>query len=172
MSQGDERHVCRHDVNGLRQAIQIAGVHALHHHHPWVLAQPEVQLAAPHVDGVDSRGAALKEAVREASRRCPDIGGDRARDIDPKSVQSVLQLVAAATGVARTFHQTQPRALVHHASRLDSPLVIHQYRARHHGNPCLLAAVDEAALQKQDIQPPFAHDTPQDSMNDRTGPSF
>ena len=48
-----------------------AGVHLLPHDDARVGAQPRVELAVADVDGVDARGAALEEAVREArpSRR-------------------------------------------------------------------------------------------------------
>ena len=56
---------------------QLADVGALHDDDALVVAQPHVELAVAHVDGVDARGAALQQAVGEAAGRRADIERDQ-----------------------------------------------------------------------------------------------
>ena len=63
-----QRHRLRQDQAVRRVGVQARGVGPLHGHDPRVVPQRLRQLAAAHVESIDTRRAALQQAVREAAR--------------------------------------------------------------------------------------------------------
>ena len=81
--------------------FNIAGVDPFVHDHARIVAQPPVELAGSHVDGMDARGAGLQQAIGEAAGGGAEIRHDQAGDIDAEMSQRGFQLDAAAADVAQ-----------------------------------------------------------------------
>ena len=98
LGQGDEGDVDGRQRGEERQVggAERAGVQALDHDHPGVLAQAGVDLAVGDVDRGDPGRAPLQHAVGEAAGRGADVEAVAVGDVDPQRLERVVQLDPAA----------------------------------------------------------------------------
>jgi hypothetical protein len=73
---------------------EVAGVDALEHDHARVPAQALVELAAAHVHGIDARGPALEQGLREAPVEAPTSSATRPRGSTPNASSAPSSLIA------------------------------------------------------------------------------
>ena len=92
----DERQVAHHEVDRFADVGQgeVAGVEALLHGHPGVVAQGPGQLAGADVDGHHRGGAALQEAVGEPAGRGAGVERPPTGHVDGETVEGRGQLLA------------------------------------------------------------------------------
>src|SRR5437868_3231589 len=97
----DERDVDHGEVARLgdERRVHGAGVLALEDDDARILADRPRELAVADIDGVDPRGAAAEQDVREAAGRGADVERDGAGGIDREVVQALDQLEGAARDV-------------------------------------------------------------------------
>jgi hypothetical protein len=62
-------------------------------------AQFPVELAFANIDGMHARGVTLEQTIREAARRCAEVGTNEAGARDGERVECGFELVAAAACV-------------------------------------------------------------------------
>ena len=93
--------VARSGAKGRSAGLQLAGVEALDHGHPRILAQAAVELPVADVDRDHPRSAALQQAVGEAAGRGADVEAVAPGDVEPERVERVLELDPAAGDEAR-----------------------------------------------------------------------
>ena len=130
----------------------MAGVDALEHGDALVGAQPGMELPVADVERDHPSGAALQEAVGEATRRGAEVEAVPPRGIDLERVERVRELLAAAGD--------EPRRALDVELGVVGDLRAGLREARHepgeHERLRLRAALGETALDEQDVEP-LAH---------------
>ena len=143
---------------GSRSDGQVAGVDAVEHGHPRVLAQPPGDLPAPDVERGDPARAALEGRVGEPARRSSDVEHQAAAHRNAERVEGVSELDAAAPHVAVVGpDQADAGRLRDRRSRLRADDVVDPYLARQ--NQCSRSCPRrrQAALHHQGVEPHRAH---------------
>ena len=109
LGERDERDVGGHQAGLERQlgGVEVAGVAALDHLDPRVVAQAPVELAAGDVERDHPRRAALEQAVGEAAGRSADVEAVAARRVDAERVERVRELDPAARDEGRRLGEQQ-----------------------------------------------------------------
>ena len=112
-----------------------------------------MQLPVADVQRDHARGAALQQDVREPAGRGADVEAVAPGRVDPEGVERVRELLAAARDEPRAALDLELRRLVHLLARLRVP----GDEASEHERLRLRAALREAALDEQDVQPLLCH---------------
>ena len=89
-----------------------AGVDPLDHGHARILAHAQVDLAVGDVERGHARGAALQQAVGEATGRCARVEAFASRHVDAKGLDRVVELDSAARDEARRLLESKIRLRV------------------------------------------------------------
>ena len=76
--------------------LHKARVCAFHDNNARIVAQPPVQLAVAHVDGIDLFCAVLQHTIRESARRSADVERNRPCKGDAELAHRLIQLQTAA----------------------------------------------------------------------------
>ena len=74
--EADERDVDGHQIDWLRQCLEIPHVRAIERDDARILSQPGGQLTVTNVDRVHPGGAALKQTIGEPARACTKVCHD------------------------------------------------------------------------------------------------
>ena len=108
-----------------------------------------MQLPVADVDGDDSGGAALEQAVREPARRGADVEAVEPGDVDSEGGERIVELVASPRDEAGAALDVDLRAVVDLLTRLlvtgDEP--------REHECLRLRTALRQSPLDEQHVQP-------------------
>ncbi len=112
-----------------------------------------MQLAVAHVDRDDARRPRLEQAVREPTGRRSDVRAVPIRDVDPKRVERVLQLLAPARYEARRSLDLELDVL----GNLLAGLVVADDEPRQHERLRLRAGLCEPALDQHDVEALLRH---------------
>src|SRR5690606_916871 len=93
----DERSVYHDQIHRLRKRLgrQVPRVGTFHRNDTRIAPQPLMQLSVADIDRVDALRAALKQAVREATGRRSEIGGNPPCRIELERVQRTRELHAS-----------------------------------------------------------------------------
>ena len=161
LGQRDERDVDHDQVGSVRElaGAQRAGVAALDHGHPRIVAQPPVELAVRHVDGDHVRGAALQQAVGEPTGRGADVEGPAPGDVDASASSALASLIPPReTNSARGDLDLD--ILGHELPGLLGPAALGQqhHLAREHRRGGAAARREQPALGEQGVEPDLVHD--------------
>jgi hypothetical protein len=119
----------------------------------FVLAEARMELAVADVEGDHARGAGLKETIREAARRGPDVEAVLAAHIELEGGESVSELLPAARDEARPRLDLERGRLV----ELLACLRVSPDAAREHERLRLRTGLGQAALDEQHVQPLLRH---------------
>ena len=161
LGQRDERDVDRRQVGRERQVggLEAAGVDALDHGHPRVLAQAAVELPVGDVEGDHVRRAALQQAVGEAAGRGADVEAVAAGDVDPERVERVGELDPAARDEARARVDDELGVRLDQLARAqrDGAVAADAHLAGTHGARRRRARRKEAALSKHSVDSGLLH---------------
>src|SRR5262245_46072779 len=95
--QRDERNINGAEVEAVGEIVrrEVTSVDVLSQFAAAVLAQPPIQLAAPDIDGDDSRRASLEQAIGKTARRSANVETDFPFRFDPEMVERGGQLQTA-----------------------------------------------------------------------------
>lgn len=126
----------------------------LHHDYARIGAKFRVELLRAHIDGVHFGGAALEEAIREASGRGTDVEGDAALRSDRELVQSGRELQAPSRNVGAGVRcNGELRVGSQGESGFGAGLTRHDDLARKNGRLGFCAGSEQPALDEQDVEP-------------------
>jgi hypothetical protein len=100
--------VAKLGASGKVGGFQVAGIDAVHHHHPGIVHQLGVQLMVPHVHRVDAARAVLEQAIGEAAGGGARIQTDFVLHAQLEMLEGALQLFAAPA------HETLRRFQIEH----------------------------------------------------------
>ena len=132
-----------------RQARHVPGVDALEHRDAVVRAQSRMKLAVADVERDHPRRTVLQQAIREASRRGPDVEAILARGVEREQLEGVRELLAAPRD-----ESWRPLDLEHdRLVELRARLVVARNEPGDDECLRLAAGLREAALHEQDIEP-------------------
>lgn len=100
----NERDVDGDQIDWLADVFwaHVAGI-ALDSVHAWVSEQLPIELIDGHVDGVDSCGAVLQEAIGETAGRAAYIEADFSGGRDLEIVERAFELQTRAAGIAKSL---------------------------------------------------------------------
>ncbi len=138
---------------------QITRVRALDDGHSRIVAQAPIELAVGHVERDHARGAALKQAVGEATGGGTDVEAGVAADVEVEAVEGVGELDPATRDVGLRLGQKQLGVLGDELARLrcDRPVLSDSHAARPHGSCGARSRADESTLGEQDIETLLGH---------------
>ena len=130
----------------------MAGIQTLAQNNARVLAQLPGELAAADIDRIDLGGAAGEQHIGEAAGRSADVEADPTRGIDAEMIERMGELQPAARDPGVVLApQPQRRVLRQQIARLlDAPLAAEDLAGQDHRR-CPAAALDEAALDQQQV---------------------
>ena len=147
----DERDVADDERRRERKggAVEAADVRPLEDGHARVVAQLRVQLAVADVEGADPGRAGLEEAVGEAAGRGSHVEAMLPGHVEVERVERVRELLAPARDEARARRDLERRRLLD----LLAGLLVALHASGEDERLRLRAALREAALDKEDVQP-------------------
>lgn len=144
----DEVHVFA-DVFGL----EVADVVVLPGDDAGIAAQLPDELICAHVEGEDLAGAALQEAIGEASGARADIKADTACGIDAEVIERAFELEATTADVFGSGPDADGGVFGHELAGLGDGGVIDEHVPGEDEAFALLAGVAEAASDEKVIEP-------------------
>ncbi len=145
--------------SGQHRRGQLARVRALEHLHPRVLAEPVVEDPVADVDRDDLARPSLQQAVGEAACRRADVERAPSRHLEPRCVERIRELDAAARDVGVALLDDEELLGIDHLTRLlgaTAPAAQH-HLARHHRRRGPCAGWEQPALGQQGVQTLLAH---------------
>ena len=153
---GNEGHVHHRKIRAQGKLLQSQRprVGALHDGNARVVAQPPVQLAVAHVDGVDVLCPVAQQHVGKAAGGRADVHGDRAGNVRPKGGNGFFQLMAAPAGELVLFApHMQRRVLLHLLGGFQHLLFPHVYLPGHDQGLGLFPAFRHAPDGQPNVRP-------------------
>jgi hypothetical protein len=88
--QGNKGDIHRGYIYLLWQTLQVTRIHSFQDHYPVVLAQAVMELAVPHINGVDPGSPMLEQTIGESASGGTEISGHQAPHVQAKHPESVL----------------------------------------------------------------------------------
>src|SRR5450759_1562693 len=150
--EADERQVGDDQADRLREGVEVAGVHALDHHHARVLAQAPVDQAAADVDREHLYGTTPQQHVGEPAGRRADVGADSAGGIDAEAIQRRAQLQSASTRIPRALIDRDDIVVAHRAIRAALGLTRYAHLSGQDQGLGALPGLDEPVLREHDVK--------------------
>jgi 4-hydroxybenzoate polyprenyltransferase len=152
-AQRDKRCIHGHEVQRLRQTLQVASVGSLHDHDARILAQPPVELAVPNINGIDPCSPMLQEAIRETPCRSAHISHRPARRRNLKGAQSFFQFEPTATDVGQAKAQREGGLQRHQDAGLVHNLAGNKHLPGKYQPFRFFATISQTSLMQESIQP-------------------
>src|SRR6478609_3779929 len=90
-----ERDIDHHEINRLRQRLEISRIHPFFNDDAWIIAELLVDLSVANVDRKNLAGAALDQAIRKSAGACAQIGADEPPHINLEFLKRMNELLAA-----------------------------------------------------------------------------
>jgi len=157
-AKADEASVADDEVGPIGHLIaaDVASVGSFPHHDARIVAKLPGELAVANIDGVDATRPPREQDIGEATGRCADIEGDRAKWFDLEVLKRVVELETATANPAmiaapnlerRVGRETQAGFVEASSSREDD--------AGHDQGTGTGAALGQAAHHQELIEPRF-----------------
>ncbi len=150
----DEARIADDEIDGLGDLLgrQVAGIGALEHDDPRIVAQRPGQLAVADIHGVDPGSTTPQQDLREAAGRGADVDRDGARGIDPETVEPGQELQGSARDPVGAAPYLQRQIVGHGLPGLVEPTLAREDTAGEHERLGFRPRLGEAAIEEELIE--------------------